>query len=74
MPMPPLPEPPLFEMKRLSMAETLKDRWNREVEGAVRWVQGVRWGSVREGLEERVTGMTGKVRESVERLKEETQK
>jgi hypothetical protein len=56
------------------MAETLKDRWNSEVEGAVRWVQGVRWGSVRDGLEERVRGMSGKVMQGVGSLKEETQK
>jgi hypothetical protein len=34
----------------------------------------VRWGSVRDGLEERMKGMGGKAREGVEGLKEETQK
>ena len=34
-----------------------KDRWNEEVEGAVRWVQGVNWGSVREAVERRGRGV-----------------
>ena len=34
-----------------------KDRWNSEIEGAVRWVQDVRWGQVRRGVEERVRGV-----------------
>jgi altered-inheritance-of-mitochondria protein 5 len=50
------------------MVEMLKDRWNGEVEGAVRWVHGVRWGAVRDGVEERLRRMGGKVREA---LKEE---
>lgn len=33
--------------------ETWKDRWNGEVEGAVRWVQRFDWRRVREGLEGR---------------------
>jgi altered-inheritance-of-mitochondria protein 5 len=74
MPLPPLPEPPRYQIARPSIVETLKDRWNSDVEGAVRWVQGVRWGSVRDGLEERMKGMGGKAREGVEGLKEETQK
>lgn len=36
--------------------ERWKDGWNREVEGMVRGVQGVRWGWVREGVEGRVEG------------------
>jgi altered-inheritance-of-mitochondria protein 5 len=31
-----------------------KDRWNREVEGAVRWLEEVDWRRVRERVEERV--------------------
>ena len=34
--------------------ERFKDGWNRELESGVRWVQGVNFGRVREGVEERV--------------------
>ncbi|MCJ1229113.1 hypothetical protein MMC12_005778 [Toensbergia leucococca] len=47
------PDAPLYVLRRASWAETWKDRWNGEVEGAVRWAQGVRLGKVREGLEGR---------------------
>ena len=40
-----------------SVLETVKDAWNEDVVGAVRWVQGVEWGSVREGVEMRVRGL-----------------
>ena len=33
--------------------ERWKDEWNGQVEGAVRWVQGVRWGELRDGVEGR---------------------
>lgn len=33
--------------------ERWKDMWNRDVEGVVRWVQGVEVGRVREGVEAR---------------------
>ena len=45
------------------MVETARDRWNGEVEGLVRRVQGVDWRSVREGLEDRLMSAWGKVRE-----------
>ena len=40
-------------LQKPSLAERWKDGWNREVEGAVRWGQGVSWRGVREGLEGR---------------------
>ena len=44
---------PRYRLEQGSWAERWKDRWNGEVEGAVRWVQGVRWRYVREGVEGR---------------------
>ncbi|KAI0472745.1 hypothetical protein GGR56DRAFT_651687 [Xylariaceae sp. FL0804] len=37
--------------ERAGLAEQLKDRWNAEVEGAVRWAQHRDWDAVREGVE-----------------------
>lgn len=48
---------PLYVLDRPNWAEMWKDRWNAEVEGAVRWVQGVRWAQVRSEVEERVRGV-----------------
>ena len=45
------------------MVETAKDRWNGEVEGLVRRVQGVDWRGAREELEDRLMSAWGKVRE-----------
>ncbi|KAL7623364.1 hypothetical protein AAE478_007045 [Parahypoxylon ruwenzoriense] len=36
---------------RAHLAERAKDRWNSEVEGAVRWAQTKDWDEVREGVE-----------------------
>lgn len=43
-----------YRLERAPWTERWKDRWNRELEGAVRYVQGIRLGTVREGLEGRV--------------------
>lgn len=53
-----------YRVERAPWTERWKGGWNREVEGVVRWCQGVRWGEVREGLERRVEG----VREGERRL------
>ncbi|MCJ1451182.1 hypothetical protein MMC28_001517 [Mycoblastus sanguinarius] len=45
-----------YRLQPASLTERWKDGWNSEVEGAVRWMQGVRWGFVREGLEGRWRG------------------
>ena len=42
-----------YRVERAPWTERWKDRWNREVEGAVRHVQGIRWQTVREGIEGR---------------------
>ena len=39
--------------------ERWKEMWNRDVEGAVRWVQGVDLRGVREGVQERVRELGG---------------
>jgi MICOS complex subunit MIC12 len=72
----PLPVPPpqsraeLAREERSSLTETLKDRWNEEVENAVRKVQRTDWNEVREGMEGAVARLLGsglqKGREGIE--------
>ncbi|KAE9377960.1 hypothetical protein N431DRAFT_366058 [Stipitochalara longipes BDJ] len=72
----PSPVPPpqsraeLAREERSSLTETLKDRWNSEVENAVRRVQGTDWNKVREGMEGTVARLLGsallKSREGIE--------
>ncbi|KAA6410593.1 MAG: hypothetical protein FRX48_06015 [Lasallia pustulata] len=50
-------ERPRYVADRPNWAEMWKDRWNSEIEGAVRWVQDAKWGQVRRGVEERVKGV-----------------
>ena len=52
----PIENAPRYVVKRANWVETWKDRWNSEVEGAVRWVQNVEWRKVREGVEGRWRG------------------
>ncbi|KAH6674462.1 hypothetical protein B0J14DRAFT_540339 [Halenospora varia] len=62
----PTPLPPLQSRaelareERSTLVEAAKDRWNEEVENAVRWVQRTDWGDVREGVEGAVARLTGK--------------
>lgn len=52
------------------MVEAAKDRWNEEIENAVRWVQRKDWNGVREGMEDTVSRLLGggleKSREGIE--------
>jgi len=50
----PVEDAPRFALQRLDWVETWKDRWNGEVESAVRYAQELRWDSAREGLEEKL--------------------
>ncbi|KAI0601476.1 hypothetical protein F4775DRAFT_539953 [Biscogniauxia sp. FL1348] len=53
-PLPPVLPPTRAELaaaERANLVETAKDRWNSEVESAVRWVQTKDWEEVREGVE-----------------------
>ncbi|KAJ0324896.1 hypothetical protein COL5a_007668 [Colletotrichum fioriniae] len=48
---PPLTRAEQAVKDRETLLTSAKDRWNREVENAVRWAQRTDWGEVREGLE-----------------------
>ncbi|KAM4065408.1 altered inheritance of mitochondria 5 domain-containing protein [Hirsutella rhossiliensis] len=54
----PQPLPPsraeVAAAQRAASIESAKDRWNDEVENAVRWMQKTDWTGIREGLEARV--------------------
>jgi altered-inheritance-of-mitochondria protein 5 len=60
----------LARQSRSTFTETAKDRWNDEVENAVRWVQSTDWNGVREGMEGAVARLLGlglqKSREGIE--------
>ncbi|KIW70926.1 hypothetical protein PV04_03154 [Phialophora macrospora] len=63
-PLPPLPDPPAYEVRRAGLAEQLKDRWNREVEKLVVNVQQTDWTAARENAERRLEGLWRAVRQS----------
>lgn len=63
-PLPPLPETPAYDVQKIGMVETLKDRWNREVETLVRRVEETDWNQVRARWESRIGTVWAKVRES----------
>ncbi|KAI0912282.1 hypothetical protein F4823DRAFT_221391 [Ustulina deusta] len=53
-PLPPVLPPTRAELaaaERAHFTETAKDRWNSEIEHAVRWAQAKDWTEVREGVE-----------------------
>ena len=50
----PVEDAPRFAVRRANWTETWKDRWNAEVEGAVRWCQSIQWDDVRAGAEGRL--------------------
>ncbi|KND89613.1 hypothetical protein TOPH_05734 [Tolypocladium ophioglossoides CBS 100239] len=60
----PQPLPPsrseVAAAQRAASIEVAKERWNEEVENAVRWVQHTDWDEVREGLEARVAYLWAK--------------
>jgi altered-inheritance-of-mitochondria protein 5 len=62
-PAPPAPEP-VPRVVPVGLVEMAKDRWNRELETAVRRVYDTDWRRVREQAEDRVAGIVGKLRES----------
>ena len=53
-PQPPLPPPTTREV-RAGLWETVKYRWNAELEGNVKKLQGVNWSAVGEQMEEGVS-------------------
>lgn len=56
---PPQSRAELAREERSSLTETLKDRWNEEVENAVRRVHRTDWSEVREGMEGAVARLFG---------------
>lgn len=60
----PQPLPPtrseVAAAKRAETVEVAKERWNEEVENAVKWVQRTDWEEVREGLEDRIGALWDK--------------
>ena len=63
-PLPPFPESPAYNVQKVSLVETLKDRWNREVEGTVRRLEDTDWNQVRSRWESRIGMVWAKLRES----------
>jgi altered-inheritance-of-mitochondria protein 5 len=67
---PPRSRAELAREERSTFVEAAKDRWNEEVENAVRWVQRTDWNEVREGIEDSVSRLLGrglqKSREGIE--------
>ena len=56
---PPRSRAEMAREERSTIVETAKDRWNEEVENAVRWVQRSDWNGVREGMEGAVSRLLG---------------
>lgn len=54
---PPRSRAELAREERGTFIETAKDRWNEEIENAVRWVQTKDWNEVREGIESSVSSL-----------------
>ncbi|OBT69597.1 hypothetical protein VE03_00881 [Pseudogymnoascus sp. 23342-1-I1] len=55
----PAPDAETGRTSRATLVETAKDRWNEEIQNAVRWVQGAEWGNVKEGMEGAVAKALG---------------
>ncbi|KAH8893165.1 hypothetical protein GQ53DRAFT_805414 [Thozetella sp. PMI_491] len=58
-PPPPLTRAELAAQQRANFVETAKDRWNAEIENAVRWAQTKDWEEVRESAEGAVSRVLG---------------
>ncbi|KAI1614071.1 hypothetical protein EDD36DRAFT_463927 [Exophiala viscosa] len=61
-PLPPLPDPPAYEVRKAGLVEELKDHWNSEVEHLVRKVQTTDWDEQREIWEARISAAWAKLR------------
>lgn len=55
----PPPRSELVERARHRFVESVKDRWNQEIQNAVRWAQTKDWSSVREKAEDAVASLFG---------------
>ena len=56
---PPLTRAELAAQRRAGFVDTVKDRWNAEVQGAVRWAHTKDWVAVRESAEDSVARVLG---------------
>ena len=56
---PPQSRAELAREERSTLVETAKDRWNEEIENAVRLIQKTDWNDVREGIEGAVSRLLG---------------
>jgi len=69
---PPQTRAELAREERSTLIEAAKDRWNEEIEHAVRWVQHTDWEDVREGMEGAISRLLGsglqKSREGIEEV------
>ncbi|KAI0434294.1 hypothetical protein F5Y09DRAFT_296546 [Xylaria sp. FL1042] len=77
-PLPPVLPPTRLEAavaERANFTEAAKDRWNAEIEGAVRWAQTKDWSEVREGVETAISRLWARglseVREEAEEGEED---
>jgi altered-inheritance-of-mitochondria protein 5 len=72
---PPRSRAELAREERSTLTETAKDRWNEEVENAVRWVQRKDWNEVRGSLEDSVSRLLGgglqKSREGIDEVEKQ---
>lgn len=69
-PLPPVPDPPAYEVRKAGLVEELKDHWNSEVEHLVRKVQTTDWDEQREIWEARIAAAWARLRstQSVQQL------
>jgi altered-inheritance-of-mitochondria protein 5 len=63
-PLPPLPEPPAYEVRKTSLTEELKDKWNGEIENAVRRLQTTDWDELRSQWERKIGNVFERAGES----------
>jgi altered-inheritance-of-mitochondria protein 5 len=66
-PLPPAPEP-TARQARVSVFDSAKDMWNREIEAVVRKVQYTDWAEVRDQMERGAGRVWGNVREGVKEV------
>jgi Altered inheritance of mitochondria 5 len=75
-PLPPVPDPPPYEVRRAGLTEQLKDRWNSEIEKLVRNIQTTDWEQKRVEYGEKIATawsnlrQTEKAQELEQRFKE----
>jgi hypothetical protein len=51
---------PRLVARRTNRTEAWKDRWNTDVEAAVRWCQNIKWDNIRAGAEGKIKSWVDK--------------